>query len=145
MTQRAATPSVPPHSRRVLWLEGAGFAIIAIAIWLDELLDLPYVAFGGPPSPFRPAEAAAESGLVLLLGAIVVWWSYRQLNRVAYLENLIMVCAWCHRVKLDTIWVSLELFLKEHRAETTHGICPVCSLEMMKDIDEMMGPPSPPA
>lgn len=132
-------------SRRVLWLEAAGFGLIALAIWLDELLDLPHLMFHAPISPFRPEEAGAESALVIAVGAAVVWWSHRQLAKAAYLESLIMVCAWCHRVKLDTVWVSLELFLREHRAETTHGICPVCALELMTQVDDAPAPTTPPA
>lgn len=125
-------------------LEAVGFFVIAGAVWLDELLDLPHIAFGSPASPFRPEEAAAESGLVVVLGAAIIYWSYRTLNRMAYLESLIVVCGWCHRVKLDAQWVSLELFLREHRAETSHGICPACTTEMLAAEDPRGHEPAAP-
>jgi hypothetical protein len=89
------------------------------------------VLFGSPRSPFRPVEATAESGLVLLLGVIVLLWTRRILSRMSHLESMIVVYGWSHRIKLDARWVSLEIFLHEHRAETTHGICPACTTEML--------------
>jgi hypothetical protein len=140
-------PPLPPAqaSRHVVALEAAGFITIAAAIWLDELWDLPHLLLGSPSSPFRPGEAVAESVLVLLLGAGIVLWSRRVLARVAYLESFVVVCAWCHRVKLDEQWVGLEQFLREHRATTSHGICPICARDMLAEADAEASGLTPPA
>jgi hypothetical protein len=105
-------------------LEALGFLIIALAIWLDELMDLPRYLFGAPASPFRPHEAVLESGLVILLAAGIITFTVRL---VGHVDRLIVLCAWCHRVRLDTAWVSIEEFLRVHRADTSHGICPDCT------------------
>ena len=132
-------PSRPP--RRVpllpLVLEGAGFLAIAIVIWLDELIDLPHLLFNAPASPFRPHEALLESGLVLALGALIIDFTAHSLSR--HIERLIVLCAWCHKVRLDRDWVSVEEFLREHHADTSHGMCPECERKMVAEMGSSRG------
>jgi hypothetical protein len=103
-----------------------GFLAVAALIWMDELLDLPHVFFGAPASPHRIEEALLESGVILLLGAAVAAWTIRAARRVAYLESFVVLCAWCRRVRHDDTWMTLEAFLAQHRAQTSHGLCPDC-------------------
>lgn len=114
--------------RRVLALEAAAFGLIVAVTWLDELLDLPHRLFGAPASPSRTAEALLESTLTLLLGLAVVLISRRAFARIAYLESLVVMCAWCGRVRdADQEWQPVEVFLeREHLAATSHGICDDC-------------------
>jgi len=58
--------------RRVLILETLAFLLVALIIWLDELLDLPHLLFHAPATPLRLAECGLESALTLLLGIGVV-------------------------------------------------------------------------
>jgi hypothetical protein len=106
-------------------LEIAGSLVIAAAIWLDEIFDVPHYAFGAPVSPFRPHEAIWESSLVLVLGAVIVAVTVKL---VRHLERVIVLCAWCRRAQLDSAWVSIEEFFLVHRAKTSHGMCPECAL-----------------
>ena len=130
---------------RIVGLESLGFLLVVAAIWLDELFDLPHRFLSAAVTPFRPEEALLESGLVALLAAAVILWTIRVLRRVANLESRIVVCGWCHRVKLDEQWVSLERFLHEHRAETSHGICPTCTSAVLAADESDHPPVSPPA
>jgi hypothetical protein len=103
-----------------------GFLVLAALAWMDELLDLPHVLLRAPPSPHRVQEALLESIVILLLGAAVTAWTLRAARRVAYLESFVVLCAWCRRVRHDDRWLSLEAFLAQHRATTSHGLCPDC-------------------
>ena len=114
--------------RYTLMLEAAGFALIIAIIWLDELLDLPRLLFGAAPTPVRVGEGLLESVLTVLVGAIVVGITYRAFRRIQYLESLIVLCAWCRRVRANDEWLSVEDFLeRQHNAHTTHGICSTCA------------------
>lgn len=113
-------------------LEIAGSLIIAATIWLDELLDLPHYLFGAPLTPFRPHEATVESGLVLLLGVVIVGVTVRLAR---HLDRLIVLCAWCHRAQLDNRWVSLEEFFLVHRAKTSHSMCPECAVRFETQLE----------
>jgi hypothetical protein len=103
-----------------------GFLALAALTWMDELLDLPHVLLHAPPSPHRVQEALLESIVILLLGTAVTAWTVRAARRVAYLESFVVLCAWCRRVRHDDRWLSLEAFLAQHRAATSHGLCPDC-------------------
>jgi len=103
-----------------------GFLALAALVWMDELLDLPHVLFGAAASPHRVEEALLESVVILLLGTAVSAWTIRAARRVAYLESFVVLCAWCRRVHYDDTWLSVEAFFAQHRARTSHGLCPDC-------------------
>ena len=114
--------------RRTLWLESAGFLLIVAIIWMDEILDLPHLLFGATPTPLRLGEAWLESVLTATVGAVIVSITYRAFRRIEYLESLVVICAWCRRVRGDREWLSMEEFLeRQHNAHTTHGICEGCA------------------
>ncbi|MFL5495738.1 MAG: hypothetical protein ACJ8DC_15240 [Gemmatimonadales bacterium] len=114
--------------RRILILESAAFLLIVAIIWLDELLDLPHLLLRAPPSPVRAQEGLLESMLTLLVGSGVVSVTWRAFRRIEYLESLIVMCAWCRRVREGGDWLTVEAFLeRQHHAQTTHGICEACA------------------
>jgi hypothetical protein len=114
--------------RRILILESAAFLLIVAIIWLDELLDLPHILFRAPPTPVRVQEGLLESILTLIVGISVVSVTWRAFRRIEYLESLIVMCAWCRRVREGGEWLTVEAFLeRQHHAQTTHGICEVCA------------------
>jgi hypothetical protein len=114
--------------RRILILESAAFLVIVVIIWLDELLDLPHLLFRAPPTPLRVGEGLLESILTLMVGLGVVSVTWRAFRRIEYLESLIVMCAWCRRVREGGDWLTVEMFLeRQHHAKTTHGICETCA------------------
>jgi hypothetical protein len=114
--------------RYTLALETAGFLLIIAIIWLDELLDLPRLLFGAAATPVRLGEGAMESVLTLLVGIVVVSITYRAFRQIEYLESLVVMCAWCRRVRSGDEWLPVEEFLRQqHHAHTTHGICSSCA------------------
>jgi hypothetical protein len=114
--------------RHTLALESAGFLLIIGIIWLDEILDLPHLLFGAAATPLRLGEGLLESVLTMLVGTVVVTITYRAFRRIEYLESLIVMCAWCRRVRSGDEWLAVEQFLeRQHHAHTTHGICNACA------------------
>jgi hypothetical protein len=114
--------------RRILLLEATAFLAIVVIIWLDEVLDLPHLLFRAPPTPLRVGEGLLESILTLAVGIGVVLVTGRAFRRIEYLESLIVMCAWCRRVREGGEWVTVELFLeRQHRAQTSHGIRDACA------------------
>jgi hypothetical protein len=112
----------------MLALEAVGFLLIVAIIWMDELLDLPHLIFGAARTPIRWGEGAMESLLTIAVGAAVVAITYRALRRIEYLESLIVMCAWCRRVRSGKEWLSVENFLERQlQSRTSHGICDGCA------------------
>lgn len=115
-------------SRRMLGLEGLGFLLIVAIIWMDELFDLPHLLLGAPPTPVRWGEGMLESLLTLAVGLTVLTIGYRAFRRIEYLESLVVMCAWCRRVRSGKEWLSVEHFLEQqHQLRTSHGICETCA------------------
>lgn len=115
----------------MLALEAVGFLLIVAIIWMDELFDLPHLLFGAARTPVRWGEGTLESLLTIAVGTAVVLTTYRDLRRIEYLESLIVMCAWCRRVRSGAEWLSVEAFLqRQHQSHTSHGICETCA----KDI-----------
>ncbi len=83
----------------MLALEAAGFLLIVAILWMDEIIDLPHVLFGTVPTPVRWGEGALESLLTIAVGTAVVLITYRAFRRIEYLESLIVMCAWCRRLR----------------------------------------------
>jgi hypothetical protein len=114
--------------RRLLWIEAAAFALVIVVLWLDELLDLPHILFGAVPTPLRLSECVFESSLALLLAIGTLTVTARAFRRITYLESLVVMCAWCNRVRDGNEWFTMEEFLEhQHSARTTHGICERCA------------------
>lgn len=57
------------------------------------------------------------------------------LKKVKRLQGLLPMCAHCKRVRDDdNYWTQVEAYATEHsEAQFTHGICPECTDELMKD------------
>jgi hypothetical protein len=112
----------------MLALEAVGFLLIVAIIWMDELLDLPHLLLGAARSPVRWGEGLMESLLAITVGVAVVVITYRAFRRIEYLESLIVMCAWCRRVRSGKEWLSVEHFLEQqHQLRTSHGICETCA------------------
>ena len=125
----------PPVARLILALEAFGFLVVVPVVWLDALLDLPRLFFGAPPAPLRLSECIFESTPTLLLGIGAMSATYASIRRIAYLESLVVVCAWCRRVGQDGQWFSLEGFLeRRHQAQTSHRCCEACASKPVQKI-----------
>ena len=112
----------------MLALEAVGFLLIVAIIWMDELLDLPHLMFGAAHTPVGWGEGLLESLLTVAVAVAVVTITYRAFRRIEYLESLIVMCAWCRRVRSGQEWLSVEHFLEQqHQLRTSHGICEGCS------------------
>ena len=103
------------------------FFIILAVIWLDEFIDLPYVFFGAPPTPYRIEEYLLESSLILAFGLCVIVTTFILLRKYRRLEHFLKVCAWCRKVWVDGTWVNFEDYaLRRYSQHASHGICEEC-------------------
>ncbi|NNE07956.1 MAG: hypothetical protein HKN20_05270 [Gemmatimonadetes bacterium] len=57
-------------------------------------------------------------------------------------NDSLMICSWCKKVRPEQTWLdaeiaitSMDLFLTPRLPQLTHGICPVCSDRVLKEID----------
>jgi hypothetical protein len=114
------------RASQVLWIECIGFAALLTVSWLDELIRLPQVIFGGV-AVANWHEGAIESLAIITVWVLVFVSTRRVLKRFYYLEEQLQMCGWCRKLKRQGDWVSLEEYLtKELGIETSLGICTNC-------------------
>lgn len=115
----------------ILWCINLGFVGIILLSWLDEILRLPYLLFGGVASQGNWQESLMESLLAIVIWVITYLYARRIIQRVYYLEGFLTVCAWCRKIRFEDKWIPLEEFFASGlQTKTSHGMCPTCSREL---------------
>lgn len=128
--------------RAILMIEVAAFLLVSLAIWLDELLDLPHLLYGTMPMRINYYEAASESLAVLLLGVVIVFVTRRYLQRIAVLEELLPICMFCKKIRKpgadperQESWEAVEHYVHERTGtQFSHGFCPECGMKHYGEV-----------
>jgi len=115
---------------KVALYQNVGFLVVISLGFLDELVRLSSLVFGGQSFSWEFRRATLGMLLVLAVWFLVSTSTRRVLDRIRYLEQFMRVCAWCHHIDYKGNWISFEEFLKQgFDTPTTHGICPKCLAE----------------
>lgn len=113
--------------QRLLIYQAAGFGALIVWSWLDETLNLPARLFGAALAGANILEAVEESIVIAIFGAMIIYSSYRLLNRIKLLEGIIPTCSFCKKMRVGSDWQSMEDYLsKRSDAAFSHGFCPSC-------------------
>jgi hypothetical protein len=122
-------------AERILWIECIGFSLLIALSWLDELIGLPHLLFGGVQQP-NWRESAIESIAISIVWLIVYGATRQILRRFRYLEELLTMCAWCRKLQHGSDWVSLEDYcIRELGIDISHAICPQCGRNLMHEAE----------
>ena len=117
-------------TKKITAFECAGFLIVIIILWLDEILDIPFNIFGGQATPINYTESLFETVLVGALAVIVVTMTRRLLEKIRYLEGILPVCSFCKKIRKDDQWINIDSYIRDHSAvEFSHSLCPECREE----------------
>jgi hypothetical protein len=112
--------------QRILFYESIGFVILIVLSWLNELVSLPHLIFGGGEHSSLH-EAMLETLALMMVWLVVALFTKRLLRRLYHLEGFLQVCGWCRKIGQDDEWVELETyFAKGFNVKTSHGMCPEC-------------------
>lgn len=130
-------PGAQAVSRRVLLYEAVAFLVIIAFIWLDELIDLPRLLFGAEATPVNWRESMLESGVVAVVGALILHFTGRMFARMKYLEGVLPVCASCKRIRdMNDNWQQIEVYIRDRTdADFSHSICPDCAARLYPGLD----------
>jgi uncharacterized membrane protein len=126
-----------PAKRRtpkILTLEIIGFLAIIALTWVNELLGLPSLLFGGGHRVNWP-ESLLETILIAIVAIPVILMTQRLIVHMHYLEEFVRVCGWCKKLNVRGEWVPVEEFF-ELKFETpmSHGICPACLAAQRRQV-----------
>ncbi len=128
--------------KNILLYEIAGYLIVIAAIWMDELFDLPRFLFKAPQTPVNWEESLFESVIVAVLAGITIYFTYRYIKHIRYLEGFLIVCSFCKKIRIGNEWIPIETFISEKsEAKFSHGLCPDCLEkhygEYLDDMDKI--------
>ncbi len=70
--------------RQILAYEILAFTLIVVLIWLDELIDIPYLLFGAVKTTVNWEEALFETFLIALIAGVILWYTRVLLVRMKY-------------------------------------------------------------
>jgi hypothetical protein len=92
-------------------------------------------------------ESALESLAVIVVWAVVFYFTKRLLAHVYYLEGFLRVCSWCNKIHYENDWVPIErYFANSFNTLTSHGMCPACAEKIQSAVAAPPGtPPKKPA
>jgi len=124
-------------SKRVVIYEVSAFLIVIVIIWLDEILDIPYLLWGAARTPINWSESAFESIVISILAITVIRTTLNLFHKMKTLEGLLPICAACKKIKDDQgSWKQIETYVRDRsEADFTHGICPECARKLYPDYE----------
>ena len=104
----------------------ATFVLLALLVWVNEILDLPQALFHLEPTPASLARGAILTAAVLLTAVLTIGNTYLRGQRLV--SDILVICARCHKVKLNADqWQDWDAFVAEKSGcHLSHGLCPDC-------------------
>lgn len=111
------------------------FLLLITFVWASEVVDLKHLVYDTPPAPVDWLKASLISAAIAAVCIITVGHTYLQEKRI--LRGLIIVCSYCHKVQIENrAWQQMELYVSDRSlAEFTHGVCPVCYEQKMRELN----------
>ena len=121
----------PPPQKNILLYQGLAFAAVIAIIWANELFDLPHLILASPQTKVNLREAVFEAACTAILALMVLGVTRQFLSHIKYLEGLIVVCAFCKKIRVgEDTWVPIEEFVRDRApVEFSHSLCPSCAQE----------------
>jgi hypothetical protein len=118
----------------ILWVEAFGFTLLIVLCWLTEAVRLPHFIFGEAFTP-NWQRAVLRTTVILLVWLSVHLATRRLLKRLHHLEEFLRVCSWCRKVCYYDEWLTMEKYFDSKFAtQTSHGMCPQCMKEAVKNL-----------
>lgn len=126
------------RSRRAwlwVWQQLAIFALFVGLTLANEVVDVPFLVFGDPQTPFRRSEVTIEIVIAACVVTLELAFIARLRRRLRILEGLLPICAACKKIRLVDQWEPLERYLVRHSmVELTHSICEDCERRLYPEL-----------
>jgi hypothetical protein len=127
----------PYHLKRVIFYETAGFGVIFLFLWLDEIYDLPHYLFKSMATPVNIVESVFESIMILMVGFVCIRRTLGFLSKIQVLEGLLPICSSCKKIRDEKNgWQNIETYIENRsNALFTHGLCKDCMNKLYGNED----------
>ena len=123
-------------ARRVISFELAAFILIIALIWLDELVDIPYLLLGAEQTPVNWRESLFETMLITPIAVTMAYYTHILFSRMKYLEGFMPKCPSCSKIQDEQgNWQPLESYIHDRsEARFSRGLCPHCSKNLYPEL-----------
>ncbi len=122
--------------KKILIFEYIGFGIVILFLWLDEMIDIPYLLFGSHPTPVNYTESLFETAMILFLSLLVIIGTKRILGRI---EHIAMYDALTDLVNRRFLTEYLmHKVQKPSRSKRKFSII-ICDIDHFKKINDHYG------
>ncbi|EKD33843.1 MAG: hypothetical protein ACD_75C02577G0003 [uncultured bacterium] len=130
------TPAKDFLTRRLVAVELAAFMVVVVLIWLDEIIDIPFLVFGAAATPVNWRESLFETALIAPICLMIVYYTRVMVKKLKYLEGFLPICASCKKIRDDAgNWQQMEEYIGDRsEAKFSHGICPSCAKKLYPDL-----------
>ncbi|MDQ8197941.1 hypothetical protein QEH56_07270 [Pelagicoccus enzymogenes] len=116
--------------------QGLSFLLIITFIFANQRYGL-LESIGGTESRISLRSAYVSSCLVGLVGVFSIWVTLHYLSKSNAMRDMVVVCAWTHKVKVDGRWVSFREFLSDQLGyAVSHGMCEEKLEELRGEVDK---------
>lgn len=129
-------------AKRLITCEIVSFLLVVAIIWLDELIDIPYLFLGSQMTPVNWREALFETLLIIPLAIAAIHYTRMLFGEMKYLEGFLPICSSCKRIRDEQgNWQQIEMYINARsEAKFTHGICPQCAQQLYPEVFSKKGP-----
>ncbi len=135
MTVHSPKPSSTRRRRAILVAQALSYLLMITFLFADARFRLVGV-FAGPNVTSNSETAYIAACLVGILGSISLWLTWYYTTKANSIRDMLVICAWTHRVKSGEKWVSLEEFFTDQLGyAVSHGLSEARLFEMRRQID----------
>lgn len=121
--------------------QALSFALIIIFIFANQKFDL-IESISGTNTDVSLQTARISACLVGIVGVMSIWLTWHYSSKSYRMKEMLVVCAWTHRVKSNGEWITFDKFLsQQHGYAVSHGLSDSKKLELQKEIEEGCGRP----
>lgn len=123
-------------AKRLAAVQLVAFVVVIVMLWLDELIDLPFLLLGADATPVNWREALFETLLIVPIGLATVYYTRLMVNKLKHLEGFLSICASCKKIRdNEGNWQQMEVYIRDRsEAEFSHGICPHCAAKLYPEV-----------
>jgi hypothetical protein len=123
-------------AKKVITYEVIATLLIIILLWLDEIIDIPYLLLGAEATPVNWRESVFESLAIAVVGGVIIVFTNKVFQRMRYLEGILPVCAACKKIRDEKgDWQQIEAYIRDRSAARfSHGICPECARKIYPEF-----------
>jgi hypothetical protein len=118
-----------------LW-QVLAFVMLILLIWVNELLDLPWLLFGVERQPASLIRGCVATAGVLVAAVVAIGNTYLQQRNIV--SGLLTICSYCKKIRVqDELWQRVEDYIgRRSTIDFTHSVCPECFQRVKRMVEE---------